>query len=545
MKKISQADGIKDFAGRNYIYVDKTEYIYSLVSNYKRVFFSRPRRFGKTLTLNIIGTLYGEGVEPYFKDTWIYDKWNFGQFPVLRLNFQNYRAQSVLDFKQLCSKAIAEFADEVELTGKVKSTEPDVAILELLNALKRKKQRIVILIDEYDYQMTANINNRELYEEFRVCIRNFYSNLKSNEQIEFLAVTGVTRLKDVSIFSAGSDIKDLTYESAFSQMIGFTRDEIKRFYNDYLRLGVSYEDTEIRPEDATEAQIDDLLDRMAWRYDGYCFDKFCELKVFSTWSVNSFLQEMSSSKRVNFGDYWFDEVGGGLPSILVNYLQTHTLDVSVLQQDDILISYSEFQSPTSLTDINQSVLMCQTGYLTLKSPANEDCLFVTLGLANQEVRKALSRLLMFRFISEDFLKTHPAKEAVAQYSAEKLVLFFNKMLAAVAYDRYPLKEESMVRALLQVFLQGSGLKVEVEKHNSKGRCDLMTHTQERHVVLELKYSKDGTDERSLLDDAVNQIKRRDYGAELDDGKALLRLALVFNGRDDKRKFTLWQEVPEA
>ncbi|MBQ9273886.1 MAG: PD-(D/E)XK nuclease domain-containing protein, partial [Succinivibrio sp.] len=153
--------------------------------------------------------------------------------------------------------------------------------------------------------------------------------------------------------------------------------------------------------------------------------------------------------------------------------------------------------------------------------------------------------LMFRFISEDFLKTHPAKEAVAQYSAENLVHFFNKMLAAVAYDRYPLKEESMVRALLQVFLQGSGLKVEVEKHNSKGRCDLMAHTKERHVILELKYSKDGTDERSLLDDAVNQIKSRDYGAEFDDGKALLRLALVFNGSEDKRKFTLWQEVPEA
>ncbi|MBQ9274430.1 MAG: AAA family ATPase, partial [Succinivibrio sp.] len=81
MKEISQADGIEDFADNDYIYVDKTQYIYKLVKKYKRVFFSRPRRFGKTLTLNIIGTLYGEGVEPYFKDTWIYDKWNFGQFP--------------------------------------------------------------------------------------------------------------------------------------------------------------------------------------------------------------------------------------------------------------------------------------------------------------------------------------------------------------------------------------------------------------------------------------------------------------------------------
>ncbi|MBQ9273201.1 MAG: AAA family ATPase, partial [Succinivibrio sp.] len=390
MKEISQADGIEDFADNDYIYVDKTQYIYKLVKKYKRVFFSRPRRFGKTLTLNIIGTLFEEGADPYFKDTWIYDKWTFGQFPVLRLNFQNYRAQSVLEFKELCSKAIAEFADEVELTGKVKSTEPDVAILELLNALKRKKQRIVILIDEYDYQMTANINNRELYEEFRVCIRNFYSNLKSNKQIKFLAVTGVTRLKDVSIFSAGSDIEDLTYESAFSQMIGFTREEIKRFYSDYLKLGVSYEQ-KVKLEDVTDAQIKEFLDRMAYHYDGYCFDKKHRDKVFSTWSVNHFLRALSLNHKVIFGDYWYEV--GGVPSILANYLEKHTPEVLMLQQDAIKISYEDFQNPTSLTSINQSVLMCQTGYLTLRSVLDSGRVNVKLGFANRETATALSSLL--------------------------------------------------------------------------------------------------------------------------------------------------------
>ncbi|MBQ9274634.1 MAG: AAA family ATPase [Succinivibrio sp.] len=540
MKEIAAAESIKNIKKRDCIYVDKTQYVYELVKHYERVFFCRPRRFGKSLTLNTIGTLFEQGTEPYFKDTWICDKWEFGTYPVLRLNFLDYSTDDVEEFKEFLSADLADFAEDLGFAGKVKSSHPVLALKQLCKALGSRQ--MVLLIDEYDCQLTANINHKMVYEKFRKIIRRFYGALKGKEQIRFLAVTGVTRLKDVAIFSAGTDIKDLSYDHAFSQMIGFTRAEIKHFYNDYLRLGVYYENKEVRPEEATEEQIDDLLERMAYHYDGYCFDKFCELKVFSTWSVNSFLQEMSSSKRVNFGDYWFDEVGGGLPSILVNYLKTHTLDMSVLQQDEILIPYNEFQSPTSLTDINQSVLMCQTGYLTLKTPANEDCLFVTLGLANQEVRKALSQLLMFRFISEDFLKTHPAKEAVAQYSADSLVLFFNKMLAAVAYDRYPIKEESMVRALLQVFLQGSGLKVEVEKHNSKGRCDLMAHTNDRHVVFELKYSPDGTDEQTLLAEAVDQIKRRDYGGELADGKEVLRLALVFNGNDDERKFTLWQQV---
>ena len=539
MKEIAAAESIKNIKKRDCIYVDKTQYVYELVKHYERVFFCRPRRFGKSLTLNTIGTLFEQGTEPYFKDTWICDKWEFGTYPVLRLNFLDYSTDDVEEFKEFLSADLSDFAEDLGLTGKVKSSHPVLALKQLCKALG--SGQMVLLIDEYDCQLTANINDKVLYEKFRKIIRRFYGALKGKKQIKFLAVTGVTRLKDVSIFSAGSDIEDLSYDSAYSQMIGFTRDEIKSFYGDYLRLGVCYEMNEqINPEDVTEQKVEEFLDRMAYHYDGYCFDKLCKDKVFSTWSVNHFLRAIGTDKEVKFGDYWYD--AGGVPSILANYLKTHTLEVSVLQQDAIRISYEDFQNPTSLTSINQSVLMCQTGYLTLKSPLNEDCLFVTLGFANQEVRKALSRLLMFRFISEDFLKTHPAREALAQYDAKELVLFFNKMLAAVAYDRYPLKEESMVRALLQVFLQGSGLKVEVEKHNSKGRCDLMAHTKERHVVFELKYSPDGADEQTLLAEAVDQIKRRDYGGELADGKEVLRLALVFNGNDDERKFTLWQQV---
>ena len=74
MKIIAQSENIEDFLDSDFIYVDKTEYIYNLVKNYKRVFFSRPRRFGKSLTLNTIGTLFEKGVDPYFKGTWIYDK---------------------------------------------------------------------------------------------------------------------------------------------------------------------------------------------------------------------------------------------------------------------------------------------------------------------------------------------------------------------------------------------------------------------------------------------------------------------------------------
>ena len=137
-------------------------------------------------------------------------------------------------------------------------------------------------------------------------------------------MTGVTRLKDVSIFSVGSDINDITNDSAYSQMIGFTRDEIKKYYIDYLKLAASYENN-CNVDNVTEAQIESLLDRLAKNYDGYCFDEFYKKKVFSTWSVNKFFQSVVSNKFVYFGEYWYDN--GGLPSILVNYLKTHELNI--------------------------------------------------------------------------------------------------------------------------------------------------------------------------------------------------------------------------
>ena len=151
--------------------------------------------------------------------------------------------------------------------------------------------QIVLLIDEYDRQLTANINNPELYEKFRICMRDFYGAIKGKKQIHFLAITGVTRLKDVSIFSVGSDIMDLSYENDYSIMIGFTRDEIKKFYNDYLKLGISYEKGK-SVDIVTNAEIDEFIDRIAENYDGFSFDEFNKNKVFSTYSVNLLLQSI-------------------------------------------------------------------------------------------------------------------------------------------------------------------------------------------------------------------------------------------------------------
>ena len=280
MKLIAQSENIENIVDKNSIYVDKTEYIYNLTKQHDRVFFSRPRRFGKSLTLNTIGTLFEKGVEPYFKGTWIYDKWDQDKYPVLHLSFLEYSATDLDAFKKSLCQPIRDFARLNGITDYADDVEPNNLIRNIFTVMQDKMQ-IVLLIDEYDRQLTANINNPELYEKFRIYLRDFYGAIKGKKQIRFMAVTGVTRLKDVSIFSVGSDIKDLSYNNAYSKLIGFTRDEIKHFYLDYLKLGVSYEKDKA-PENVTDSEIENLIDRMASHYDSYCFDEFNKNKVFST-----------------------------------------------------------------------------------------------------------------------------------------------------------------------------------------------------------------------------------------------------------------------
>ena len=539
MKDISSTGSFIDFTLENFIYVDKTEYIPKLVK-LKRVFISRPRRFGKSLTLDTIATLFESGVEPYFKGTWIYDKWTEHTYPVLRLNFLDLDKYSLDLFKQKLNSIITAFAQDIKLKGYKEKVEPEDTIYFLLDELRKEKRQIVILIDEYDCQMTANINNETLYKQFQEKIKSFYATIKNKWPIKFLGITGVTRLKDVEIFSIGSDIRDITNASAYSQMIGFTRDEIKRYYIDYLKLAASYEN-KCRVEEVTDTQIESMLDMMAQNYDGYCFDEFYKKKVFSTWSVNSFFQSIIENKFVDFGDYWYDN--GGLPSILVNYLKTHKLNsLDYVEKDKtITIRVNDFKNPTSLTSINQNVLMCQTGYLTLRSPVYSKG-FMTLGIPNSEVYNALLSLMALNIF--DDTKLENVNEQILSQSKDvgEIIELFNTVLNTVSYDNYPISSEAVVQQLLYMYLKGICNSVSAELHSSKGRADLVIESDNRRIVFEFKYAKNEIEAKVKLSEAIEQIKTRDYGNIVPKKAELLRIAAVFNADPKVRAFTEYHEV---
>ena len=508
MKEISSSGIFSSFTEKNRIYVDKTEQIYSLVTKLDKILISRPRRFGKSLTLDTIGTLFEKGVEPYFKNTWIYDRWKEPVCPVLRIDFLIYPKDSVEEFKR--------------------------QFVILLNSLNREERYAVLILDEYDCQLSANINNEELYEKYRECICSIYAALKSAPAIRFMAVTGVTRLKDASIFSVGSDIRDISNESAYSQLIGFTRDEIRTYYIDYLKLAASY-DNHISQSEVTSSQVEAVLDRMAEQYNGYCFDRYAKKTVFSTWSVNNFLQEVSQSSECHYGDYWYEN--GGLPSILVNYLNSHKLtSMDYLTEDGTIdVNYNLYMNPTTLKSMDQSVLMCQTGYLTLKSPL-EPYSYVKLGVPNGEVKRALLIGLSNLCFTKLPQLSAEERELLDRGEVSSVIALFNAIMNSIVYDSYDVDCEGAVRNSLFLYLNGAKVDVRCESHSSKGRADLIIETPNRRTVVELKHTDSETDVKDRLSEAAAQIKERDYGntAPL---KELVRIAAVFNSDPKVRSFT--------
>ena len=543
MKKIGDTGSFKNFYENNRIYIDKTEYLYRmLVDNpLERIFVSRPRRFGKSLTLDTVATLFESGVDPYFKGTWIYDKWTEPTYPVFRLNLIEYPKDDLIEFKRRLIKDISNFAFLNKVKNYFEDFSPTGSLKSLLEALAIEHRKIVLLIDEYDCQLTANINNKKIYDSFQEFLREFYGIIKGKYAIRFLGVTGVTRLKDVSIFSVGSDINDITNDSAYSQMIGFTRDEIKKYYIDYLKLAASCENN-CNVDEVTEAQIESMLDMMAQNYDGYCFDEFYKKKVFSTWSVNKFFQNIVKNKFVDFGEYWYDN--GGLPSILVNYLKTHELNIfDYLDKNKSLkVTDEDFKNPTSLTTINQNVLMCQTGYLTLRSSLTESS-DVFLGIPNGELYKVLNKLLATKFFKGNISVSNANGENILNVgTVEDVISLLNTMVNTVTYDAYPLNSESSVQNYVKAYLLGAKQNVFSEVHQAKGRADLMIETNKRRIVIEFKYAQNETEAKAKLSEAIEQIKSRDYGNIVPRKNELLRIAAVFNADPKVRAFTQYKFV---
>ena len=529
------------------LYVDKTKEIKYVIDNFDFALFSRPRRFGKSITLDTIATLFSKGLEPYFKDTYIAEnnedgtpRWDEPIYPVVRLDFSGYDTDSIESFREDFASQLNDYEEEygLKLTpckGKISKTFKAFH----QNFAKKFPKGYVILVDEYDYPLNSFINDKENFELFRKELRSFYAKIKESTicaAIRFMLVTGITRFKDVSIFSAGSNIIDISYDANIATIVGYTREEIEKYFKEYIDIAIEKQhNCNVSSIDSNTYQLykNSLLDELALNYDNICYDSFGKKSIYSTWSVNNFFIEASKQEEVLFNDYWF--TNGGIPSILYNYLQSHLIDFSAFYKKEISLDPDFFKNPTTLQSMDPNILMAQTGYLSLKKGYKlSDIAMLTI--PNLELRRALTKLTLSSVFKEFYLeKKQELKEFIYKANAQNIFDKFNEILAKVPREngKYNFENEHQVKTVIQMFVLGADINCYREVYESKGHPDLVIELDDRIIVIEFKYVTNSKEVNDKLTEAVAQIKDRDYDQSFDCNKTRLKMAVVYDANEKK------------
>ncbi|PIE81250.1 MAG: AAA family ATPase, partial [Candidatus Delongbacteria bacterium] len=320
-----------------YIYVDKTEIIYKLITTGSYYFLSRPRRFGKSLLVNTMEEIFN-GNKELFKETWIYDKWNFEEkFPVIKIDF------SKLDYNEVgLDSAIKKRLNSIgeEYNIKLNRTTMKEMFLELIEKMG-KKNPVAILIDEYDKPIIDYVESskREKAVENREILKNFYSVIKgSDKYIKLFFLTGISKFSKVSIFSDLNNVTDITIHRNYSTIAGYTEKEIADNYEEYLK----------NIEDKFRIGRKKAMEMIKSWYDGYSWN--AENFVYNPYSILNFFDSEQ------FKNFWFKS---GTATFLTKLIKEKGLDV---RDYDKLITIPESALDSyNIENINMSTLLFQTG----------------------------------------------------------------------------------------------------------------------------------------------------------------------------------------
>ena len=377
----------KELRDSGCVYVDKTEQIFRLLMT-PRTFIARPRGFGKSLLLDTIATLLESGVDPYFRDTWIHDSWTEPKCPVLRLDFSDFSG-GYEGFCRNFTAVLESFAQRLGISGEfTPDKRPCVSLFELLHVLNDHEIMIVILIDEYDAPLRANLNNTELYEKFRAEIHNLSCVLKGDHCIQYLCIAGVTRFMDPTSAFSGTDVYDESYDSSAAGIAGFTKEELVKYFRGSIDRAVS-SSKGIPEAGVTDEQREELLDSLSEECGGYCFDETGSVKVYSPLQVIRFFRSIPES----LSDYGRSlHVEAEQDCVLADLLKAQGVSLSDILTDGqrTVCGEPDFRFPEPLLSMDPKVLLCQYGYLTLDSDLRGFNL--ALKVPNREAQAALERV---------------------------------------------------------------------------------------------------------------------------------------------------------
>lgn len=347
----------------NYLYIDKTEAIHTLIDSGKYYFLSRPRRFGKSLTLSTIQAIY-EGRKALFSGLWVEDQWDWTQKkPVILLSFSSigYHHLGLVDALR-AELALMSRDFSIHLT----ESSIDRQFKELIRKIAERYGKVVLLIDEYDKPLIDYLDDIDQAKANQKILKNFYSVIKdSDPYLELMLITGISKFSKVSIFSDLNNLYDISQDYRFATLLGYTQEELEHYFQPYMPL----------IEQRLRLDRPALLAKLKHWYNGYSWD--AEHFVYNPFSILNVFQ------AARFANFWFET---GTPTFLVKLIRREWLyDMSEVEiSDHSFVSYD-------LEHLQAIPILLQTGYLTIKS--HDEYGLYQLDYPNAEVKESLLNIM--------------------------------------------------------------------------------------------------------------------------------------------------------
>lgn len=486
------------------MYVDKTEHLHRLISRGKYYFLSRPRRFGKSLMVSTLKEIF-EGNRNLFRGLWIEDKIDWEPRPVIFLDFSEVVSREI-PLQESINSELDRIAQGFGLT--LRSNSNDQKFRELIEQVGAERQ-VAILVDEYDEPIINFLDDMPRAEENREILKNLYSVIKGNDQhIAFFMLTGVSKFSQVSIFSDLNNLYDITVDQEFSQMLGYTEDELKSYFADYIR--------DLKA--ALNGEYPDIEETIRNWYDGYSWDGVHF--VYNPFSILNLFRKQS------FRDYWF---ATGTPTFLMRLIKERNYSIPDLKKKEIsLRAFNKFD----VLNVEINSLLFQTGYLTIKE-IHELKQTVILDFPNKEVENAFSFFLLSEFAEKSHENTDSLvlqmNSSLLKGKVDDFIELLKVMFANIAYPIQPGREsgisdmEKYYHSMFYLVLKLLGYNIEAEVVTAAGRIDSVIETPEFVYVLEFKLSDAAA--------ALSQIQSKNYHQKyLGTGKQIVLLGIGFDAQ---------------
>lgn len=507
------AQTFADIRTRGELYVDKTAYILRMLESGRYYFLSRPRRFGKSLTVTTLKAFF-EGRKALFEGLALAAWEDWTPHPVIHLDFATLANNDA----DLLSRQLAErLAEQCSINGVVVSPEQlgdDVgnALYKAVQAIAEQTgRRIALLIDEYDKPITDQLEQPETADRNRDVLRKFFIVAKSlDAQLRFVFLTGVSKFAKVSVFSGLNNMQDITMDPRFNAVVGFTQTELEQNFDTHLNALAA----------VMQVEKHVLLAQMRELYNGYSWDGV--EKVYNPFSV---------VRVLHFGRLGYHWFSSGTPAFLVDELRRR--EILPPELENIHIHETGLES-SDIRHLPMEALLFQTGYLTVSHRQREGFdLFYRLNFPNQEVRSAFLGSLLPAYTGTNPAQTQPdaaeLRRLLAAGNVEPATHILARYIAHIP-GKLHIPAERYYQSLVYMALSLAGMKVDMERWVAGGILDGVLELPERVWFIEFKYAKKGN-AQTLAGKAVQQIIDKDYaGAWKNSGKKRLALGIAVAGK---------------